>query len=139
MRVKLTARSLVALRKPTAGKLPTPRESEIQAAVIDFLEASGCVVIRVNSGLLPRADGGRMQCSTSSIGTCSDLLVCPPGGQFFSVEVKRPGGRPTARQSAFLDAVRDRGGIAAVVTSIEDARLALGRCERSHSPNGGSS
>lgn len=38
-----------------------------------------------------------------------------------AVEVKRPGGKATPEQQSFLDLVKRDGGIAGIVTSVEDA------------------
>ena len=49
----------------------------------------------------------------------SDLLGCY-NRRMFAIEVKKPGGKPTPDQIAFLDAVRGAGGIGFVATSTED-------------------
>ena len=45
---------------------------------------------------------------------------------FVALEVKRPGGKATVEQQSFIDLVKRDGGIAAVVTSVEEAFKALG-------------
>lgn len=55
--------------------------------------------------------------------------VCGGRGRLailLAVEVKRPGERPTAAQAAFLDRVREAGGLAVVATSVGDVLGALG-------------
>jgi hypothetical protein len=42
-------------------------------------------------------------------------------GRFVALEVKLPGEKPRADQAKFLEHVRSMGGIAGVVTSVEDA------------------
>lgn len=42
--------------------------------------------------------------------------------QFVSLEVKAPKGRPTASQSAWMNAVESAGGIAGIARSVEEAR-----------------
>jgi len=42
------------------------------------------------------------------------------GGRYFALEVKKPGEKATPEQLDFLAAVRDGGGIAAVVRGYED-------------------
>lgn len=42
-------------------------------------------------------------------------------GRFVAIEVKLPGEKPRADQVAFLDHVRQMGGIAGVVSSVEEA------------------
>ena len=46
-------------------------------------------------------------------------------GRFFALEVKQPGNKPTVLQAAMLRQITAAGGIAAVVTSVEEARAAL--------------
>ena len=43
--------------------------------------------------------------------------------RFLAVEVKRPGEKPSAAQAAWLDVVRRAGGIAGVVTGVEEAEM----------------
>ncbi len=50
--------------------------------------------------------------------------------RFVALEVKRPGGRVTKDQNAFLELVRGLGGFAAVVHSVEEARDAIARARR---------
>lgn len=133
MRIKLKEHDLRRLQergdrlpgRPKGPALPAPPERDIQRAVIAFLESKDCLVIRVNGGMLRRADGGRMRCNRTSIGTCSDLLVLTPFGVWIAIELKRPGKKPTAGQREFLDGVEARGGIACVVQSVEDAAQAF--------------
>lgn len=53
-----------------------------------------------------------------------DIIACV-GGRFVALEVKQPGGKPTRLQEITLGKVRASGGIAAVVTSMEEAGRAL--------------
>lgn len=46
-------------------------------------------------------------------------------GQFVALEIKRPGQRPTEQQEQFMAMVRDRGGLAGVATSVEQAQAML--------------
>ncbi|HEY3789877.1 MAG TPA: VRR-NUC domain-containing protein [Urbifossiella sp.] len=131
MRIKITAKQFAGMPSPTftarkATRCPAaaPREADIQRAIIAFLESRGAVVIRANSGLLPRADGGRMRCLSCSSGSVSDVLACFQG-RFLAVEVKRPGKVPSEGQAAFLAAVERSGGIGVVATGIEDAAAVL--------------
>lgn len=47
------------------------------------------------------------------------------GGQFFALEVKRRNEKPTQDQLDYLAAVREGGGLAAVVRSFSDAKNVL--------------
>jgi hypothetical protein len=53
-----------------------------------------------------------------------DIIACI-GGQFFAFEVKVPGGKPTKLQSITLDKIKTAGGIASVVTSVDEVRKML--------------
>lgn len=44
------------------------------------------------------------------------------GGKFVAIEVKRPGGKVSADQSAFLEGVRAAGGIGIVAYSVKDVQ-----------------
>lgn len=86
---------------------PQPKESYIQKKIIAALTEHGCYVVKHH--------GGRF----SSAGV-PDLLVCY-NGAFIAMEVKRQGQKPTALQSHNLDLIRTAGGVACVVTSVEEA------------------
>lgn len=53
-----------------------------------------------------------------------DIIACVDG-RFYAFEVKQPGGRLTRLQAATLDKIRAAGGVAAMVTSAEEAGRAL--------------
>jgi hypothetical protein len=128
MPIRMNARQFAAITgKATRGSrcpAAAPREADIQRSIIAYLESCGAVVIRANSGLLPRADGGRMRCVSCSAGSVSDVLACYQG-RFLAVEVKRPGKVPSEGQAAFLAAVERSGGIGIVATGIEDMEAVL--------------
>ena len=53
-----------------------------------------------------------------------DIIACM-GGRFVALEVKQPGGKPTRLQEITLGKIREAGGIAAVVTSVQEAKQTL--------------
>ncbi len=55
---------------------------------------------------------------------CPDLLVYRPDGKYMALEVKVPGRYPTKIQRKVLADIKEVGGIAEVVRSVDDA-LAL--------------
>lgn len=57
----------------------------------------------------------------------SDLVGIGPGARFFALEVKSDTGSATKEQKLFIELVRRRGGFAAVVRSVDEARAALER------------
>lgn len=57
-----------------------------------------------------------------------DLVgILAPEGRWFCLEVKQPGERPTAEQLHCHDVWRAAGAFVAVVTSVVEAKAALGR------------
>ena len=103
-----------------------PKEKDIQKQIVQYLKMRGAVAVRTNSGAFKVKD--RFVRFNSEEG-CSDLLCCYRGF-FVALEVKRPGKKPTAKQSGFLGEVEKASGIAAVVTSIDDVREILDNLER---------
>lgn len=121
-------------KKPSGFKLTAPpalKEHDLQGQIMDYLklqQARGRVVwyCRVNSGSVKAGMrwvrfyllylAGRAY-TTRGKGDIEGML---PGGRYFTLEVKRPGEKATPEQLDFLAAVRDGGGIAAVVRGYED-------------------
>lgn len=54
-----------------------------------------------------------------------DMLIVVDGRPVF-IEIKRPGGRPTALQQLVMQQIRDAGGTAEVVWSLDDAKRVIG-------------
>jgi hypothetical protein len=52
-------------------------------------------------------------------------MVIIVGGRTFWVELKRPGGKPTPLQAQRIKTIREAGGIADCVTSVEELRKLL--------------
>ena len=114
-----------------------PLEQDIQGQIIDYLrveQARGRVV------WFERSNGGGMKDKTGRLVLFywlylrgkiprskgkADLSGMLMGGQFFALEVKRRNEKPTKEQLEYLAAVRDGGGIAAVVRSFSDAKNVL--------------
>jgi len=51
-----------------------------------------------------------------------DLIGCCEG-HFFAFEVKTPKGKPSALQLDIIDKIKKAGGVAAVITTYEEARV----------------
>jgi len=108
--------------------LEAQTETSIVNAIREYLEMVGCIAVRINAGAVVVSPGegkSRRLYRGAPAGT-SDILGCLPGGRFFALEAKRPGMKPTEKQSAFLESVRATGGIAGVACSIEEAAEVLG-------------
>ena len=50
-----------------------------------------------------------------------DIVICYKG-QFIALEVKTPDGKPTTLQVATIKKIREAGGVAEVVRSVEEVR-----------------
>lgn len=104
-----------------------PLERDIQAACLHLLALSGVMAFRVNSGAVTGEHNGKRRFFRfNGARGCSDILgVLPRSGRFLAVEVKRPGGKLTPDQAAFLDRIRAAGGLALVVRSDRELEAAL--------------
>lgn len=98
------------------------KEVEIQQLV--RMEASnlGAIVWRNNTGALKDANGRLVR-----YGLCpgSSDLIGLFKGRFLALEIKKPGKKATVKQQNFINAVNRAGGIAGVVTSVEDLKNLL--------------
>lgn len=106
--------------KTKPPKAPARTEASVLKGCLRVLALKGIPHWRNNTG------AARMGDRYVRFGTKggSDVLAILPGpGRLMAIEVKRPGGKPTEDQLAFLAAVRDAGGVALVV----DDELALAR------------
>lgn len=93
-------------------------ERDLQNSIIDLLSKKGHFVWKmVNRGFqLP--SGGWMH---SAVVGVPDILGVQKGtGKLIGVEVKMKGRKPTQEQVAFLDRIRELGGIGLVAYSIDD-------------------
>lgn len=131
-----------AKKRPFRLKSPQATESQLQAAILDYLRHEQN---RGRIGPFCRVNGGGARMSRgrsvafyrlylpgmpeSSKGHADLYGLYGPRsahpGRYFALEVKRPGEAPTPEQRAFLDAVRCAGGLAAVVFSFVDVQSVL--------------
>lgn len=92
-------------------------ETEIQKSILDYL-------IGVKHFFCWRNNTGGLNTDTrfirfGKVGS-GDILGLTKEGRFFSIEVKRPGKKPTEDQIEFMNAVAFNNGIAFVATCLED-------------------
>ncbi len=95
------------------------KESDILRACMIALSEAGCTVWRQNVGVLRNENGVPIR-----FGLCvgsSDLIGITPDGRFLAIETKTAKGRIRPEQQRFIDAVREKGGIAGIARSPEDA------------------
>jgi len=104
-----------------------PSEAEIQSAIMKALRLHPAVawVGRYNSGGMYNQQDAYI--AFNSVPGQSDLMGMLKGGLLFALEVKAPGGKLTPLQKGFIERVQKGGGIAAVVTSIDEALDAISR------------
>lgn len=92
-------------------------ESEIQRDIIKYLKKlPGLWLFKVCGG------------STMQKAGVPDIIGCYQG-QFFAIEVKRPGKRPTTLQKHVLDTLIRCGALVGVAVCVEDAQRILGVLE----------
>lgn len=87
----------------------TPSEKSIVDAITKYLRAKGAYVVKQHGSQYGRAG-------------VPDLLVCYEG-RFYGFEVKKPvGGVVSKLQLIEIDRIKAAGGIAAVVTSVQQVK-----------------
>lgn len=109
-------------RAPRSENPRVPYERDILKAILQALRVHPRVAFawRMQSGVFQ--DGDRM-IRVGAVGI-PDVIGMLGGGQLYAIEVKREGGRLTREQENTLAYIVERGGIAGVARSVEDA-LAL--------------
>jgi hypothetical protein len=102
------------------------REGDLVRQCLDYLQLRKVPCWRQNSGSAMFGAGGKRRFVRFAVTGCADILgVLPPGGRILAVECKRPGGRLTPAQAAFLRCVAEAGGLAVVVRDLRDLQRAL--------------
>jgi hypothetical protein len=107
-------------RKP---RLPVVRESVVLRAVLAVLQAHPRVAFVWRANTISQKIGLRY-IKAGFVGQ-PDVLGMLKDGQFLACEVKRPGGKLTDEQAAFLELVNRRGGLGFMATSVDDVMRAL--------------
>lgn len=106
-------------------KAPRPLEREVLKQCRDYLRLRGFLVIRINSGAqVGEYKGKKRFIRFNDTNGVSDLLALRDSTVIF-IEVKRPGGKLSDHQAAFLDDVRRHGGVGICVSSVDDLRRQL--------------
>lgn len=96
-------------------------ESEIQRTILDYLRIKGHFPIRINTQGVPMWQGKELLgWRKGPMVGVADILGVTKSGQFFAIEVKRPGGKPTDSQLSFLKEISDHNGIAFVAYDLND-------------------
>jgi len=112
-------------KRVRATKAPDPKERELHIAVADHIRwASRLDVIwfhPANGELRTDATGALLKRLGVRPGVSDLLFAVPPHARLHALELKRRGKRPTAEQTAFLEAVRAIGGLADWADSYDKA------------------
>lgn len=105
---------------------PRPLERDIQKQIVDWLTLRGLFWRRNNTGASgPMFHKGKRRFVRYSSPGAPDIYVVHRG-LYIAIEVKRPGGRQSEDQIAFMDELRTRGeGIYVLAYSLEDVIKAL--------------
>ena len=92
-------------------------ESELNRAILGYLQTIGVFAWRCNSGALKNADGVWVKYGRKGM---ADILGILPGGKLLAIEAKVGRAMPTKEQRAFLDEVRVNGGVAILAYTLDD-------------------
>lgn len=89
-------------------------EKEIVSAILRYLRSlTACFCWKEHGGMYGTAG-------------VPDIICCI-GGRFFAFEVKQPKGRLTELQRITLSKIRAAGGVAAMVTSVDEVKAVLAK------------
>jgi hypothetical protein len=105
-------------------KSSQPKEQAIQAQILTYLKLKGYYVWRNNSGATRAGKFGERFIRYGLVGS-ADIIGLTKQGTFLAIEIKRPGGRLSLHQEAFLEAIRANKGIAIVAYSLTDVEKVL--------------
>jgi hypothetical protein len=98
-----------------------PKEQDILNQCLQWLQLKGYHVWRQNQGGMKASYKGKSRfikfCSMPGV---SDIIGFSPNATFVAVEVKRPGKETRSDQEDFLNRVREAGGIALCVHSLDE-------------------
>lgn len=105
-----------------------PKEADVLAAVLTAFAMHPKVAwahrFNTAAGKLVRKNGASQWMRFGFPG-CPDVLGQTRDGRLIACEVKRPSGKETPEQAAFLECVRANGGLAITARSVDDVWRAL--------------
>ena len=99
-------------------------EGRIKTACLRYLERRGFYAWNNPTGAVQIRPGKFLR--FGKVGS-SDILGVLPDGKFLAIEVKASNGRLSPEQSAFLEKIRGKGGLALLVRSWQELDAALRR------------
>ena len=89
-----------------------PKESSLQKAIIDHLNKIGFLAWRNNTGAFGGEYKGKKWYVKFGIPGSADIFAIVEKGRFLGIEVKRKGRLPSPQQNAWMQMIREAGGIA---------------------------
>lgn len=92
-------------------------ESDLNRAILGYLETIGVFAWRCNTGALKNADGVWVKYGRKGM---ADILGILPGGRFLAIESKIGKAKLTKEQHHFLGEVRRSGGVAILAHTLDD-------------------
>ena len=106
--------------------LPKPRETKIVRACLDLLLAHPKIAMawRCNTGGMKNPAGRYVKFGFT--GQPDIMAVRKGSGRLVSIEVKKPGEKPSDAQYVFLDSLIEAGGFGCWVTSVDELAAVLG-------------
>lgn len=110
--------------------LPEPSEAAILDAIRRGLRIHPKVAWfeRMNSGAHVAGEGPTKRFIRFGFVGCPDIIGQLVDGRFLGIEVKRPSGRVSPHQAAFIQRAVEHGGVAFVARSVADVFDVLDRC-----------
>ena len=98
------------------------RETDLVRQCLELLQLRGIPAYRQNQGGMTAEYKGKARfIKFAGAKGISDIIgIVPPNGRYLAVECKMPGNKPTEDQTLFLDKIKSCGGLAVVVTSIQE-------------------
>src|SRR5947208_6166428 len=94
-----------------------PLEQAIQSQILSYLRLKRIFCYKHQNAGIYR-EGRYIPSHTRGV---SDIIGILPGGRFLAIEVKRPGGKVSDEQQQFIDNINERGGLAFVARSVDEA------------------
>lgn len=85
------------------------KEQDIQTSIMNYIKSIGGLPVKFNNMGIYATAG------------VSDILACIKG-RFVAIEVKKPGGKPSALQLNFINAINSIGGIAFWTDNLDDVK-----------------
>ena len=107
---------------------PAIPESAILKSCLARLDALGAFVWRQNQGAMTGEHKGKRRFMRfAGADGISDIIGVLPDGRMIAVECKRPGGKATVRQRAFLQRVAACGGCAILTDDPDEMEAEVRR------------